>query len=776
MKMLLLTFRKLKKSKTATLLGIAGLVAGLVCVLYIFFWVNDETAYDRFHKNIDRIFVVHAYLEGGTKTVNFNGCPPAVSPALKAEYPEVERTCRYIPAFSKFLVTAEGKKNVLNTAFSDNSLFDIFTLPFIYGNQGDPNVKNQIVLTKTASAGIFGNMNPVGKLVRFNNSQDLVVAGVIDDIPHNSTIQFDAVLPLENIGSLYGQTNNNYLNTWYNNSFTTFGLLSSPSGFEKIATSITRRIQKDIPESTNYLRAYLFKNGYLYEQKHISNVRIFSLIALLVLFAAALNFVNLITAKSTKQAKETGLRKSIGATRGNIIKLIYSDVAILCLLAFVFAFSVAIVGLPLFNQIIGKQIDYSALFSIKPIGVMVLAYLVTTFLAGSYPAFFLSSFKITETLTSNFHSVKSRGIFRNSLLVTIFMVSIILLTSTLVISKQTLFLQKMDIGFNKDQLIYVNLDGKLQGKAKALKEEIGRSAGVSSSTITDFLPVFVGNNGEGWGWEGKDANFKPLVTTCSTDEDMIKTLEAKLIEGNYFSNDRQGIVINKAFADVIGWKSFVGKTLNAYGQAYQVVGVINNIEYNSLAESCRPMVISQINEQSAKYLIVKANSNQIDMTIKSINKICKDIEPDFPVTYGFVDEEYAKLYDSEAKLKSLVGVFSVFSMVVLCLGLLGVVMFLAEQKTKEIGVRKCLGEQESSIIGRLLKPIILSGFGASAFAVPVTWYIMDRWLQSYANRIELSIWIFLFAVIISIAIAVITVSWQSWKAATRNPVEALRYE
>ncbi len=776
MKSILLTFRKLKKSKTATLLGIAGLVTGLVCVLYIFFWVNDETQYDRFHKNIDRIFVVHAYLEGGTKTVNFDGCPPAVATALKEEYPEVESTCRYIPSFSKVLVTAEGKRNVLNTAFSDNSLFDLFTLPFIFGNQGDPNVKNQIVLTKTASAGIFGNMNPVGKMVRFNNTHDLVVAGVIDDIPHNSTIQFDAVLPLENLGILYGQTNDNYFNTWYNNSFTTFGLLSSPSGFEKIATSITRRIQKDIPESTNYLRAYLFKNGYLYEKKHISNVRIFSLIALLVLFAATLNFINLITAKSTKQAKETGLRKSIGATRGNIIRLIYYDVAILCLLAFVLAFFVSIIGLPLFNQMIGKQIGYSALFSLKPIAIMVLAYLLTTFLAGSYPAFFLSSFKITETLTSNFHSVKSRGIFRNSLLVTIFMVSIILLTSTIVISRQTLFLQKMDIGFNKDQLIYVNLDGKLQEKAKALKEEIGRSAGVSSSTITDFLPVFVGNNGEGWGWEGKDASFKPLVTTCSTDEDMIKTLEAKLIEGNYFSNDRQGIVINKAFADVIGWENFVGKTLNAYGNTYQVVGVINNIEYNSLAENCRPMVIGKIDEQSARYLIIKANSNQMDKTIKSISEICEAIEPDFPVTYGFVDQEYARLYASETNLKQLVGVFSGFAIIVLCLGLLGVVMFMAEQKTKEIGVRKCLGEQDTSIIMRLVRPLLFSGIGASAIAIPATWYAMNRWLENFTNKTTLSWWIFVMAVLIVLGIALLTVSWQSWKAATRNPVEALRYE
>lgn len=774
MKTLSLAFRKLKKSKTASLFGIAGLVAGLVCVLYIFFWVNDETSYDQFHKKIDRIFVVHAYLEGGTKEVKFNGCPPAVGPALKAEYPEVENSCRYIPVYFKSLLTADGRKEMMGVAFSENSLFDIFSLPFIYGTKGNPDVANQIVLTRTTAINYFGNSNPVGKIVRYNNQKDMTVVGVIEDLPHNSSIQFDAVIPLENLKMFYGR--DDFLTTWYNNGFTTFGLLTSPAGFDKVASTITRRIQKEIPESTNYLRAYLFKNGYLYENQHIRNVRIFSLIAILVLLAAILNFINLITAKSAKQAKETGLRKSIGATRGNIIKLVYSDVALWCFLALALALLIAIAGLPFFNQAIGKQIAFSSLLSFKPLAILVLAYLVTTFLAGSYPAFFLSSFKITETLNSSFYSVKSRGIFRNSLLVTIFMVSIILLTSTLIISKQTMYLQNMNVGFNKDQLLYVSLDGKLKEKARALKEEAGRTSGVYSSTITSFLPVTIGNNGEGWNWEGKDPEFKPLVTNWETDEDMIKTLGAKLIEGNYFSSDRKGIVINKAFADAIGWNSFTGKILKGYGTDYKVVGVIDNIEYNSLSETCRPMAILPIENSSSNYLILKIDASKMNETIKSISKICTAIDPDYPVNYGFVDDQYAKLYETETNLKKLVGIFSIFSMVVLCLGLLGVVMFLTEQKTKEIGVRKCLGEDEKSIIMRLVKPFVFAGLIASVIAIPTTLYIMNLWLQNYVNRIQLNIWTFVLALSIAIAIAVVTVIWQSWRAATRNPVEALRYE
>ena len=775
MKTILLTFRKLRKNKTATSLGLAGLVVGLVCVIYIFFWVTDETSYDRFHENIDRIFVVHAYLEGGEKKVDFGGCPPAIAPALVNEYPEVESACRYMPGkYFEHLVAYGDQKNMLKTSYADASLFDIFTLPFVYGSKGTPGDPNQIVLTQTTASRYFGNANPVGNIVRFNNTTNMTVAGVIKDLPHNTFLSFDAVVPVQHITKIWGRED--ALQTWYNNAFSTFGLLKSPDGFDKIATSITKRIQKEMPESTNYLRAYRFKDRHLYEEKNIRNVKIFSFIGLLVLLAATLNFINLTTARSTKQAKETGLRKSIGATRASIVRLIYSDVAIVCFMAFAAALLLAFIGLPFFNNLIGKHIPFTSLFSPIPFSIFIAIYLLTVLLAGSYPAFFLSSFSVSDTLKSSFHSVKNKGFMRNALIVTIFAVSITLLTSTFIISKQTLFLQKMDIGFNKEQLVYITLDGKLRGKAKTLKEEIRRSPDVISASITQFLPVNIGNNGEGWDWEGKDPNFKLLVSNYETDEDFLATTEGKLIEGHFFSSDRQGIVINKAFADAIGWSSFEGKTLNAYGQNHQIVGVIENMQYNSLAESCRPVAISNIGDWATRYLIVRTNTDQYEKTIRSMKQICERIEPNFPFQYGFVNDEFAKLIESESNLKRLVEIFSVFALIVLCLGLLGVIMFLTEQKTKEIGVRKCLGERVSSIILTLLKPFVFSGLIASIFAVPATWFLMNRWLQNYTNRIDLNVWIFALSVAIAILIAVVTISWQSWRAATRNPVEALRYE
>jgi putative ABC transport system permease protein len=324
--------------------------------------------------------------------------------------------------------------------------------------------------------------------------------------------------------------------------------------------------------------------------------------------------------------------------------------------------------------------------------------------------------------------------------------------------------------------MYISLKGKLQDQLQALKQEIGHSSGVISSTGVSFLPVMIGNNGENWNWEGKDPNFKPLVTSWETDEDLLKTFGAKMVEGDYFKKDQEGIVINKTFADMIGWNSFAGKTLKSGDTQYRVLGVIKDIHYNSLSSATKPMAIEMVNKSAVNYLIVKVNSGDIRNTINFITKTCLSIEPSFPVDYAFLNDKYNQLLASEINLKKLVGIFSVFAMVVLCLGLLGMVMFLIEQKTKEIGIRKCLGENVLSINGQLIKPFLISGIIAGVIAIPITWYVMEHWLQNYAYHIHLSIWVFILSGIITIGIALLTVLLQSWRAAMMNPVVALRYE
>ena len=773
MKNFKLLFRKLGKNKSATYLGIAGLVTGLMCVVYIFLIVTDEIGYDRFHKNIDRIIVVHAYLEGGTEKTSFSGCPPAVGVALKEEYPEVEDMCRYVPPYFSYLVIYGENQFTERTAYADFSFFDIFSFPFIYGDKGEADNPDRVVLTQSAAQRYFGRENPVGKKIRMDNRLDLTVTGVIKDIPKNSSIDFDAIIPIANIGYYYSRPD--YLTSWYNNSYNTYGLLISPGGFDKVASTITKRIQKELPESTNYLRAYKFKDTYLYEHKNIRNVRIYILIALLILIAATLNFINLNTARSARQARETGLRKTFGATRKSIVRLIYSDVALICMLAFSMAILIVYLGLPLINKFTGKEISFSSLLGIYPAILFIATYLFTVFLAGSYPAMYLSSFTPGQILTSSFQTVKNRGILRNIMITTIFVVSIILLSSTIIISRQTSHLQKMDLGYDREQLMYMNLQGKLASQYQTLKQELARNPGIISSCAISHLPTRIGNNGENWQWEGKDPGFKPLVTVWEADEDFIRTFGAKMAEGEFYNRNSRGIVINKTFARLIGWDNFTGKTL-VNDTSYTIQGVINDIHFNSIATSTKPMVMVMLENYLVNFLIIKISTDNVPATLDYIRKTSLGMEPSFPFKYAFLNEEYDKILASEINMKKMTSFFSVLSIIVLCLGLLGMIIFLIEQKTKEMGIRKCMGENVRSTIGHYMKPFLVSGLIAAVIAIPLTWYLMQQWLLNYSSHINLNIWVFGISVLLVLAIALTTVSWNILRASVRNPVDALRYE
>jgi len=746
--------------------------------MYILFWATDETSYDKFHSKLDRIFVVHAYQKEATGDIPFASCPPAVGNILKSEYPEVENSCRFISDFQEFSIICEDQKYIEKIAFADYSLFEIFSFPFIYGNAGETGTPDRIVLTQAVASKYFGNDNPTGKILHFDNNQDLTVVGVVKDIPHNSTISFGAIVPLENIVNhgVFKSFGADYLSSWGGCNFMTFGLLNKPEGFSKITSTITDRIVKEIPGSNIHLRAYKFKNRYLYEMNHIRNVRIFIIIAILVLLAALLNYINLNTARLSKQFKEIGIRKSIGASKLSLARLIYFDVAVVYLLAFVVSIVTAIIGLPLFNNIIEKNVDFTQLFALKPAAILVFTYLLAVVLTGCYPILSISKFSPAGILRSNSMTIKRQKSFRNSLVGAMFFVSIVLLASTLVISKQVHYMQKLDVGFDREQLMYINLQGELKNHCTSLKEEIEKSSDILSVAAVSHLPSEIWNNSDGWNWEGKDPNFKPLVTVWGTDKDFLKTFGTRIIEGSFFDKDQDGIVINKTFAMMIGEDKLIGKTLDFYGNKTQILGIVNDIRFNTLREETKPMVIRMFDENNYKYLIIKTNAMQAEKTISYIQSCCKSMVPGTQFDFGFINEEYDKMLSDETNLGRLVGIFSGFSMLVLLLGIFGVVVFMAEQKTKEIGIRKCMGEEVPSIVLRFIKPFIRTAILSGMVAIPLTWYIIDRWLHNYSSHIKLNIWIFLFAVFLTLALTTLIVCWQSWKAAIKNPVEALRHE
>ncbi|TCO09377.1 ABC transporter permease [Natronoflexus pectinivorans] len=769
-------FRKLQKDKVPNYLGIAGLATGLVCVLYIFFWVTNEINYDRFHENIDEIFVVHAILEGGDEPIIFQGAPPAVAGAIENEYAQVSKTARMMPAFAEWMLSHNGEKQMRYTAFADYSIFDIFSFEFIYGSPGEPTVRNQIVITESTSVSLFGDKNPVGEIINFNNMENVVVSGVIKDIPHNSSIQFQALIPLEILTIVFD--NDNFLNTWYNNAFMTFGLLNDANNFPIIDEAVKNRIQQVYPDSTNFLRAYKFKNAWLYEMNNIRNIRIFSFIGILILLTAILNFINLNTARSARQIKENGIRKSLGAVKSNLVKIVYSEISVVCLIAFFIALVVTIIGLPSFNQLINKEISITTLLNWQPLIILGIILVLTIALSGLYPALILSDYSPVQSLRTTYQSMKNRGILRNTLIITIFAMSIALLSSTFVINSQISHLQKLDLGFTKDHIVYLRLNGQLQSQASTLQNELTRNPNIQSTTILSNLPNAIGNNGEGWNWENRNIEFRPLVYNWYVSPDLLNTLEIELKEGEFFrENQQNAVVINRTFARMIGWDSFQGKSITNWDNSYEIMGVVEDFHFNNIGTATDPIAIfPAARDWDANFIAIKTTSQNISETLNFIREAAIGIEPAFPIQLSFLDDEYKVMLEPENNLKTLISIFTLFAIIVLTLGLTGLIMFMAEQKTKEIGIRKSLGEETGSIILRLLKPFFMAGLISSLIAIPLSWYAMSKWLENYAQRITPGADTFFIAAISTILLAIITVSIQSWNAARKNPIHALRNE
>ncbi len=757
-----------------------GLITGLICVMYIFFWINNEVSYNHFNKNIDRIVKVSAYLDEGGDKFQFNGCPPAVAPAMKDECPEIENSCRYMRPYFEFTIHKKDQKIAQKVAFGDFSLFDIFSFPYLQGNSGDITNHNKVVITKKMASTLFPQQNPVGQTIQFLEIGTYTVTGVIDDIPSNSSIKFDMIIPMENLSKLYEEEGSaeDFLSTWYDNGFTTFGLLKSESGFEIVSSYLTKRIQKSKPESKNYLETTRFRDYYLNQTNHTQHIKMYSLIGLLILIASILNYINLVTAKNIKSAKSSAIRKSIGATKAQIIKLIYSEIFISCFWAFLISFIISIAGLNLFNHIINTTIHFSSILSPIPLLLLFIIFVSTVILSGLYPSFLLSKTNIVQTLKIGILPIRNKGIFRNLLIVSVLIISIGLLSSTYIIGKQISYMDNMDIGYQKSQLMYIKLNGELKNKTALLKEKLAQIPGINETSVVSNTPLEIGNNGEGWDWQGREANFHPLVTNWSGDFNLCKTLNAKMIDGDFWKEgETNKIVINKAFADLIGWDSFAGKSINGYGNDIEIAGVIDNIVYNDLSKAVMPMVIfPQNNASNANYILVRIEPKLTHSIIAKTQKIVTNIEPNYPINYSFVDQEFEHLLKTENHLKSLITVFSIFSILILCFGLLGVILFLSEQKAKEIGIRKSLGGEEKHIIIHLLKPIFIAGVLSCIIAIPITWNFMHHWLQGYTNRIHINIWYFIIPSFCVFFITIGTVIWHTWKAATTNPVDVLKSE
>jgi putative ABC transport system permease protein len=787
-----IALRNIKRHKGHSFINIFGLAAGIACCILIFLWVQDEFSYDRFHDNGDNLYLVGTHMRLGSQMATSSGTPPALGPTLKQEYPEIINSARFCNG-PHALIFAYGEKRFREeTEAVDSSLLEMFTFPLI---QGDPESAlkepHSVVMTERMARKYFNADDALGKIIRVENRYDFKITGVLKNLPHNSLLQFDFLIPIQFLEELWNAPD--HLDTWYNLSFTTFVQLNEKASPEDVSQKIAGRIKQEYPKDdvTPFLRR--FTKLYLYGLEgggRIVRIRMLSLIAVFVLLIACINFMNLTTARAGNRAKEIGMRKVTGALRRDIIIQFFGESLLMAFISLVLAVGVVLLLLPVFNTLTGKELaldlSHNLALALGLLGVT----LLTGLIAGSYPALFMSSFQPVKIMKDASRISSKSSLFRKIMVVLQFAISVTLIIRTLVVYKQLEYMRTLDLGFNREHLVYVPVNGALEQHYDAAKQELLQIPGITQVSLTSRTPLAFGSSGNGWEWEGKSADVDPMVRYFCCDYDFVDTFKIKIVHGRFYtpeltpaaSPQSLQLVINEEFARVIGKENPVGMRLSKGPYQATIIGVIKDFNYWPLYYRSGPLIIFYKTYDPApghhfyRYIFARIRPDNIPQTISRIKEVYTKFNPEFPFTYRFLDEDYDRLYRSEEQAGAILRNFAVLAVLISCLGLFGLASFLAEQRTKEIGIRKVLGSSVGGIIVLLSKQFLKWVAVANIIALPIAWYMSYAWLQNYPYRTGTGVWIFILTACMTLVIALVTVSYQSIKAARATPADSLRYE
>ena len=783
-----IAFRNIARYKGYSFINIVGLAIGMACAILIFLWVQDDVNFDQFHENKDNLYCVSTKLLLSGKWNPSFGTPPAFGLALKKEYPEIRNSARMQNGENSLVVRYGEKMYTEEIRAGDFSLLEIFTFPLVKGDLASArNNPYSIFLTERMAEKYFQGEDPVGKVLSIDNKFDLTVAGVLKNMPENSMVRFDFLMPLEMVEKLYNRPN--YTGTWYNLSFNTFVLLREGVSPERVSQKIEDRIIQG-NGGDEQVKAFLCKYSeiYLYgllgHGGRIKQILLFCFIALIILLIACINFMNLATARYANRAKEVGLRKVAGASRKNIIMQFFSESILISFISFIFAYLLASWLIPAFNSLTGKQLTLEISANWLIIAGAVGLFVFTGIIAGSYPAFFLSSFRPIKVLQGTLRAGSKASSFRKILVVVQFAASIVLIISTVVVFNQLKFVSQKNLGFEKERIVYLPLKGTFKQTYNACKQELLKIPGIRKITAAQSLLTGVYWNGHNWNWEGRDAETDPLVTYIYVDSDFIETFNMKMVKGRFFpakfafpeTENSNTVVINEAFMRMMQTDNPVGQSIwHDDNKAYRIIGVVKDFHFKRLHVPIEPLIFF-VNPDNYRYMYAKIRSGNIGETIKGIESVFKKLNPGYPFQYHFLDESFERLYRSEVRLGKIFQYFAILAVFISCLGLFGLASFMVEQRTREIGIRKALGLSETGIVLLLLKEFIKWVAAANVIAWPAAYFFMSNWLQNFAYRSGLGVGTFILSGLLTLVIAVLTVSFQSIKTAHANPVEALRYE
>ncbi len=777
-------FRSLLKNKGFSVLNIFGLAIGITCASLIFLWVEDELNYNESFPNKGQIYKVLTNQDYNGDVYTFDATPGQLAPTLKSDIPGITYATHFNTENHLFAIN--DKVLYKYGAYVDDDFYTMFSLKFIEGNL--KNVKsdiNGIVITQKTARQFFNtDKNVVGKTVKVDNNKYHKISGVIADLPHNVSLKYDWLASFKAY-----EKDKEYLKFWGSNSTSTIVQLDKNANFDLL----NKAVKKVIPAHTDnngrtYGILHAMKNWRLHDHFEngvqvggkISNVRLFFIIACIILIIACINFMNLSTARSSERANEIGVRKVLGSKRSHLIAQFFIEALIITMLATVISIVLIMLLLPQFNQFTNKQLALGVTQPEHLISIFSIIVLCSL-LAGFYPALYLSSFQPVKIFKGLKHKKGGANFIRNGLVVSQFAISISLIIATIIIYSQINYVKNRDVGYNKSNLIAIDVKGDILKNYDAVKQEILNTGLIENIGLNSYNVMHGGYNGSGFSWEGKPEKFDPLISFRFIDSGFIPTAEMTIIDGHNFyakaNPKKTEVIITSSLAKMMGSDSAVGKLIRRNDEVYEVIGVVKNFLFGSMFSPKNNPVIFFNNANNAEYIYARIKENTpLDKAVASLSAIMKKNNPAFPVQYSFVEDTFNAKFRNEKLVEKLSQWFAVLTIIISCLGLFGLAAYMTEQRTKEIGVRKVLGASVSSIVNLLSKDFLKLVFTAIVIATPLTWWEMSKWLRGYAYHIDIHWWMFALAGLSAVLIAILTVSYQSIKAAITNPAKSLRTE
>jgi ABC-type antimicrobial peptide transport system permease subunit len=778
-----IAWRNLFRNKGFSLANILGLAIGMTCTILILLWVQDEVSYNKFHSNYDNIYKIMATRDFNNQIFTTENMVLPLAQSIQKEIPQIKYA----------VVTTHQQPHVL--AYHDTKLkkkgftvsehfFDMFSWKFVKGNAAsaitDP---SSIVLTESAAEALFGHADPINEVVRIDNNHDAKVTAIVKDAPGNSTLQFDCIMPFN-----YSQEDTKQsITDWRYSDWTVFVETIPGANLRLIDKKINEIKYQHNPDDRKMSSYFTFpmSKWRLYNDfkdgKNVGGmieyVRLFTIIAFIILLIACVNFMNLSTARSEKRAKEVGIRKTLGSDKKQLTLQFFFESMILAFVAFVFSIILVYVLLPPFNDLVDKHLSlnlFQPRFWIAAVGII----LFTGVVAGSYPALYLSSFNAVRVLKGSILPGKAAVLPRRVLVVAQFVISILLISATIIVYHQIQHIKDRDLGYNPNNLIMIPATPDTQKNFAVIKQEL-LGTGMINSVVRTLSPVTdISWKTPAPDWEGKPANLNIIFAGMTTDVDFAKTMGIKILRGKDFSgipSDTLGLLLNKAAVEAMNLKNPIGKQLR-YGKTYTVIGVTDNVIMGSPFEPVDPMMVFFDPNSSGSISIRLNQSMQPQRALQAIETVFKRYNPAYPFEYQFVDQEFAKKFITEDLIRKLTNIFAGLAIFICCIGLAGLVSFTIEKRIREIGIRKVLGASIQSLLLLVSKEFLKLVFIAFIVAVPLTWWLMNNWLEKYTFRINISVGMFGAVGVVVLLLTLIVVGLNTMSTAMQNPVKSLRTE